>query len=910
MDEIPQGAIPLDQFEPAGAQQAGEIPQDAIPVDQFESAEQAYGGVKQGTIAALEGAGQGLAGPLAPLAEVKSGLTTKEAIRGRAAAHPIAKPLGEAAGFITGALTGTGEAAAMAKVGEVASLASGLGKASYGARVGSEAIKQAAEMAVMSSSDEVSKQILQDPDATTQTAIANIGLSSALGGVFGGTTAGIISPLWKATAGPKVDQLLNLTKNYLNGGAKLTMGAAEEQAAKTLGIELDPVMRAGMSQDEKANQFFSDLRRGEKLEVLEGIKKVHNDISNSVMDSLGITPESVSEFSENKAGHDLQETFQKEIKQKYDPVSEEMQRRDAEAAPLAIPDEERLSHAGRLVESGIEKVGTDSPYFKEYQHYADRLLAKDTIGQVDKLRTEILGKMKAANRAGDDNTWKALSDIRNSLGDFQTSQIEKSALEADKASILKNKAQGAEDLIARRKLANQNYAQYANTIDSMMDHLGIGEFKGTKGLVSKITEKLSPEELLRKMTIKGNSDIIPFMREHFPDTLLKMLENERKQIVKPAILAAAKKGEVPIDVKKLSDIIDKTRAGKPEYVKAVLPDQALQRVEAGRILANAIPAPRDSGTPAGMAKLFRMMPANAVAAITWAMGHGVLGGLMAGEMAQRLGKDAPEAIKLGYLRFLSADQPVKAEGFKAMVDLLDNTYKGNNMLSKAAKNVFKPGAASIVQFPSTAELTKLDKLVAKNQQDPQKFQESQASSDVGHYLPKHQVSMTQASTQAMQYLNSLKPVPQQSNPLDKPTEPSKMQVARYNRALMIAENPAVVYQRIKDGTLQTSDIQDLNAMFPALRKEMAQKLTNEMISRKSDDELIPYKTKISVSLFLGQPMDSTMTPSAIQAAQPIPKQPTPQPQGNTKRGTSTLGKSNKMYKTQTQAAEADRAGRE
>lgn len=906
---------------------ANEAP-DIIPSDQFISDEDKYGGFQQGAIAALEGASQGMAGPLGPLAEVKMGLATKEDIRGRAAAHPIVKPLGEAAGFVAGALTGTGEAALLSKVGEAAEIAAGLGKLSYGARVGSEAIKQAAEMAVFSGGDHVAKMVIKDPEATAQNAIANIGLGAAIGGTFGGLTSGVVSPLWKATAGPKVEQLLNMTKNYIDGGAKLQMGAAEEAAAKTLGIELDPVMRAGMSQDATANGFFGDLRRGEHKAVLEGIERTHNKISNSVMDSLGITPEMVAQHSENQAGHELQEAFQKEIKTKYDPRAAEMQLRDAEAAPLMIPDEARLNHAGSLIEKGIKDVGTDSPYFKEYQHYAERLLAKDTIGQIDKLRTEILGKMKAANRAGDDNTWKALNDIRSSMGDFQTTQIEQAALRADKEALALAKSKGirpatvegvpvapeaqsgAEALIARRRAANENYAKYAGTIDTVMDHLGLGEFKGTKGLISKITEKLSPEELLRKMTIKGNSDIIPFMQEHFPDTLAKILENERKQIVKPAILAAAKKGEVPIDVKKLSEIINKTMSGKPEYVKAVLPELAVQRVEAGRILANAIPSPRDSGTPAGMQKLFRMMPANAVAAISWAMGHGVLGGLMAGEMAQRLGKDAPEAIKLGYLRFLSAEQPVKAEGFKAMVDMLHNTYKGDNMLSKAAANVFKPGAAAIVQFPTSAELVKLDKLVVKNQENPTKYLQAQEDTHVGHYLPNHQVAMTQTTAQAMQYLNSLKPVPTKLGPLDREIEPTEMQEARYNRALTIAQNPAIIYQHIKDGTLQPTDVQDLDHLYPALRSQMAQKLTNEMLEHKADEEPIAYRTRVGVSLFLGQPMDSTMTPASILAAQPKPKQAPPMVPNQTKKGTSTLGKSNNTYKTQSQSGESDRQGRE
>lgn len=894
--------------------------------DNLQPLDDKFGGLKQTALAALEGAGQGMAGPLAPIAERIGGIKAQNS-RGRASAHPIAHGIGEVGGFLIGALTGTGEAALMSKAGEAAAAASGIGKATYAARVGSEAVKQAAEMAVMSGGDEIAKRVIQDPDATVQNAIAHVGLMSVLGAGGGAFMEGAVSPLWKATAGPKVEALLNATKNYLDGGAKLSMGPAEETAAKELGITLDPVMRAGMSNDVKAGQLFSDLRRSEHAEVLGGIDKIHSDISHSVANSMGMTPESIAVSSENTAGHELKDIFQNEVKAKYDPRAIEMQARDAEAAPLMVSDEARLNHAGKMIEDGIKAVGTDSPYFKEYQHYSERLLSRDSIGDIDKLRTEIMGKMKAANRAGDDNTWKALHDIRTSLGDFQTNQIEHAAIEADKQVLANTKVAGlprvnvgeadsfrpvAQDLIERRRMVNQNYAKYAETMDQLMAHLGIGEFKGTKGLVSKLTEKLSPEELLKKFTIKGNSDLIPYMQEHFPETFAKILENERKQLIRPAVLAANKKGEVPIDVKKLSTIINDNMSKRPEYIKAVLPDQTVRRVEAGRVLANAIPAPRDSGTPAGMARLFRAMPANAVAAISWAMGHGVLGGMMAGEMAQRLGKDAPEAIKLAYLKFLSAEQPVKAEGFKAMVDMLSSTYKGENMLSKATANVFKPGIRVLTdsQMPSIKELDKLDKLVAKNEEDPNNFTKKQSESQVGHYLPNHQMALTQTSTQALQYLQNIKPKPFKPGTLDKEIPPTKMQEARYNRALEIAQQPASVLQHVKDGTLQITDMQDLQGMYPALYKSMAQKLTNEIATMQADDEAIPYKTKLGMSLFLGQPLDNSMQPMSILNAQPKPAQPTQQPEKPKGSDVKKLGKDTKSYRTPEQAAEYDKASRD
>lgn len=137
-----------------------------------------------------------------------------------------------------------------------------------------------------------------------------------------------------------------------------------------------------------------------------------------------------------------------------------------------------------------------------------------------------------------------------------------------------------------------------------------------------------------------------------------------------------------------------------------------------------------------------------------------------------------------------------------------------------------------------------------------------------------------------------------------------MEIARYNKALDIAQNPTIVLQKVKDGTLQPSDIADLHGMYPDLYKSMSAKLSNAMQSHHADEEPIPYKTKMGMSLFLGQPLDVSMRPESIQAAQPIPSQPQQPQQGQkASKSMNSLGKSNKNYMTPNQTAEKDRSDR-
>lgn len=886
-----------------------------------------YGTTGQQFKAGLEGVARGVAGPLAPMLEKSMGVKPED-IRGRAEANPVTHGLGEAVGLVGGALTGTGEAALMGKAGEAAVALSGLSKAgeaaSLGSRVGSEAIKQAAEMAVLQGSDETSKMVLQDPHATAQTAIANIGLSAALGAGGGAFTAGVLSPLWKATVGPKLEKALSGLSDHLNGNSKLMMPEQLENAAKELGITISPATRAAMSGDPKAMQLFNELREAQHPTIIQDIEGLHKMASDSVMQSLRMAPEDIEAYSENEAGHNLREAFLKEYKAKYGPVSEALEQRNVKAATIAVPDEARLQRYGKIIEEGMARFGTDSPYYKLYDEYGNRLLAKDTIGGMDQLKTEIYGRAKSL--ANDDNTKQALHHIGSLVKDFQEQQIERSAARADVEALKRTNVAGqprvnvgeipsaktgAADTLAQRQAANQGYAQFSQMSDDLIKHLGLGEFRGYKTLVDKLTDKKSAEQLLNAFSPRGDADLIPFLAKNFPETLEHVRQNELKKIIKPSILSA--KGEHPVNVKKLTDIVEKMMSGQKEYINFAMPQGSIQKIQAANSLINAIPAFKSSGTAGWTSKLYKNMPASAMAAVAWLTGHGPLAGYVGGHFAQILGRDAPDAIKLALLRFMAADQPIKSEGFKAMVDFMHNTYKGETMMAKAAANVFKPGfqVFTDAQMPSKAELIKLDKLVADNQKTPNDFVKSQQASQVGHYLPQHQSALTEATSQQLQYLQQLKPHPFKPGPLDSEIPPTPEQEARYNRALTIAQQPMTVLQHIKDGTLQATDIQDFKAMYPAVYARTMQNLANEMVNRHADEEPIPYKTRVGISLFLGQPLDSSMLPASIIAAQPKPKPAQQQEaQGKTKKGTATLGKSNKMYRTSSQSAEVDRAGRD
>lgn len=886
---------------------------EAFDPDKYlkEQRAEEFGGLGQQAITALEGAGEGVLGPLAPMIEKGLGVDP-EGILARREENPISHGVGQVGGLTAGLLTKTGAANVMTKAGALAERAI-LGETAqaltYGHRVGSAIVREAVENAVLQGSDEVAKMVLKDPDASAESAIANVGLAAALGGAGGALFAGAVNPLWTATAGPKVEKLLTNLKGHLDGQA-VVLPEAVASAEKDLGIELTPVMKAALSGDERAAKEFVTLTYGQNKHVLDSIQKTQDEVSESVMRGLGVPLEDVKVGSRKETGESIIDKFKKEIEEKYGPQAEAMDAMNKRSETIALPDETRLKLYDKLLTDGMQKVGTNFPEFKLYEQWGEHLLARaDNVKQLDELMTRLRNDIDAASQFGnkDKNKTLALQDIRQSIREFREEQILKQGKQVEKDGAEFGSAI-AKDIVKEDLATKASYAEYAKINDQLLDHLGAGEFQGTKSMLKRLAS-YTPEEIAKKFSVKGDATFIDLLKKSFPDTLEEIRKKELIDLIRPSVNSA--KGESPINLNQLSKTIKKVLSEQKELAEFALPKDALRKIEAGETLLAAIPRSKDSGTPGGVSRLFSKLPASAMAAVALVSGNNPLVGYLVGEMAQKLGRDIPDQIRLGYLAFLGSDKPVKAEGFKAMVDFLHNAARGENLFSKATKNVFVSGARVLAgaQIPDQKSREKLDKVVTNMEKAPDKMF-GLGTGDVGHYMPSHQASLARAGATAVQYLQSIKPRPVQLSPLDRPIEPTAAQKARYDRALDIAQQPAVVLQRIKDGTLQVTDIQDLKAMYPAVFNRMAAKLSNDLAIRHADDEIIPYKTKIAVSLFLASPLDSTMKPQNIVAAQPKPvvQQPVKPTQGHGK-SMKSLGKTNKMYQTPLQASEAEDASR-
>ena len=246
-------------------------------------------------------------------------------------------------------------------------------------------------------------------------------------------------------------------------------------------------------------------------------------------------------------------------------------------------------------------------------------------------------------------------------------------------------------------------------------------------------------------------------------------------------------------------------------------------------------------------------------------------------------------------------------GFRATTDYAANAVKGYQAMSRATASVFKTGTAILPQIiPSEKDTAKLDKLLAQVNKNPDLLLNS--NNKVGQILPDHASAMDQSVAQAVTYLNSLRTDLDKKAPLDSKPVPSTTQKAVYQNALQIAEKPLILLDRVRQGTLTSSDIQVLGSLYPSLYNGIKTQLMEQITKVEQKGQTIPYRTRISLSMFLAQPLDSTMTPEAISSAQLIhPGDQSQQPQQETPKGSKSspaLQKLPSMYRTPSETREA------
>lgn len=162
-----------------------------------------------------------------------------------------------------------------------------------------------------------------------------------------------------------------------------------------------------------------------------------------------------------------------------------------------------------------------------------------------------------------------------------------------------------------------------------------------------------------------------------------------------------------------------------------------------------------------------------------------------------------------------------------------------------------------------------------------------------NHAPEQNVLIQAAKGRVNNYLSSIRPQPPMNLPFDKQM-PDKQKERSYDKALDIANQPLSILNHIKAGTLTPEQMKHFTSMYPEAHNQISKKITEKITKAQVDGENPPYKVRQAMALFLGSPLDSSMSPQSLQSVQAVyakaKAQSAQAPGGNPNKGKATLSK--------------------
>lgn len=884
---------------------------NAVHPDDIQTQEEKYSTPGQQLLTGIEGAAQGIAGPVATAAEAGlsklgvPGLSPEEQ-EARASANPITRYGSEAASFGAGAFTGVGLPGMLGKIGQGAAEATNLGKATTtGAKIAGLAVSGGAELAALDTGNEISKAINQDPGQTLGNAAVHIGLSGLLGAA-GGAALGSVSPLWKsytqgaaedlgAKAAEKAEsvagsipkplsedealaQAIQSPKEkgkFLSGLTQQKQNADEIRlAGQYLDIPVTPGQTSTsdyvQSMDSALSQSPTIAGVSHQQKYAKGFEKIGN-VVDGIMDA--------SQASPYQRGQTIKDQIQNTVDTIYQPLKEAYAARGTIGESIALPDEARLKQYDKIVELSQKFAKANPDAEKMVRNAAEGLLRQDTVSDLDEY-LKVLSAQQRNFRSGatpDHYAANALGDAISSMEDFQIGQIAKQGRGLARQGV-EGADEIAKDIINQHKELKAKYSEFKEILGDLAGTAKLGKKATTAGGLEHVLENIPNERLVEKMFDPKNSAGLAKLRDNFPEVFKTVVNGKKADILAKA---NGDVGKVLKEFKKLT----------PEIQDLLFTSEEKQLLKLSNIWVDAVPKNiNPSGTSKGMQ-------------FQEAIRYGPLSAII------------NNAKDIGIKTLLKFATPEEIEVNKTAADYVNNAVKGQKTIDRATKNFFNVVKGSEIVAPhlmpddKSRERLK-DHLEALNTSPDSVFN---VGGNIGHYMPNHAYAVGTIAASAINYFNSLKPKQAQSSPLDAKPPIDKIAEAKYNRALDIAQQPLLILHHAKNGSLQAQDIVTLNTIYPSLRGQIASKLSEHMIGHVDQKKFIPYAERQSLSMLIGSPLDSTMAPGAAQSImhssmQQEPQAPAQGPSHKKASGTelTQINKVNKMYSLPNEQRELNR----
>lgn len=243
-----------------------------------------------------------------------------------------------------------------------------------------------------------------------------------------------------------------------------------------------------------------------------------------------------------------------------------------------------------------------------------------------------------------------------------------------------------------------------------------------------------------------------------------------------------------------------------------------------------------------------------------------------------------------------ADQAAKLKSVEGIAKQV------GNKITSGAKAVFdspaaRGGGISGASALTNEEFEKQTNRIKKLSSDPQALMDHLTGNTDALYSAAPNITQGIHNTMiaGLQFLNSKIPRPMDELLLSQGWEPSRAQRFKFENYYRAVDEPLSVLGDVKNNSLTNESMEALQAVNPHLLQEMRLEVMGQMNIEDAKD--LSYPSKLSIAKFLGQPLDTNMTPASIIANQQALSMPNLSNQGGgkaTQGGMKALSKSDRV----------------
>jgi hypothetical protein len=888
----------------ASAPSAGSIIGD-VNDDDVQSQAEHYGTLTQQAATAAESGASTVSFGLSRGAESLAGKAlginelSPEAQEARQRENPLSSIAGSGAAFATG----IGAAGAIGAAGSVAGATGsmlGLGDVAVGA------LKYGIEGALLQGENEVGKLVTGDPN-NLGTAAINMGLSGLIGGGIGAATGGV-SSLWAARYGDKVRSALDTASDAI-GDAQANPQIPGATGLKPNSDEISGALqrlRIEPTPGVLSSEPFIQNMEGNLAERPSFAGVALNKERQAMFQTLSAVSESTlsdaSTQSQAQVGAANKADIKKVLLENLAPIEEGYEQAEPDFQATEVTPEMKAQAIEPIINHDYVKIDPDSA--KLADNLSAQINSIDNVSDLKKVRTLISAQLREAygSGRGEGPLAQILQTAKNSLTSMRDVALKSAAASGDISS----------DALENIQSLDAQYSAFQNTVKQLGVEGGLGKANNARALLSRFDD-LSDESFVKKVFDPNDARNQQFFKQNFPDSFERSRRYQLSQIEENSIDHAQGANGKFSTPKFLSQV----RELDPEAQSNMFSPEDLQRIKDVETVHQAIPGTQNKSATSYATAFSHVLSLEGIAQnLTDTAQYAWLKSLPhLTEAAELTGGD--EASKLGATLYAAnSEKGANPTAFKSMVDYIRATIKGNTALSRGISNFFE-GTKEVLPAHLIPDQSSRDNLQKSLDYASNPENVINNTGGMGYYIQSHATARGQTAAAATNYFNSMKPTQAVNSPLDNPPPVDKVQLAKYNRQLDIAQQPLLVLQHAKDGTLQSQDVQTLKTVYPAFHDYMVKKLTDGLIDYKSKGNSVPYHQRVSMNLLMnGSPLDSTMTPMAAQAimgsASPLQMQNSQATQSGSKKGGASkatlaqMDKVSSLYQTPLQARAADK----